>query len=297
MDYVTRQFINLVKKFRKESRKALVDFKDAIEKNTKATEKAAQAQEEQSQTNALIASAIHEPQSSLHEYRTAEKTNNPLVWIKLAIEVAMLFIVAAYASVSAFQLIEVQRQTNTAQQQFEAMDRPWVVVTGPDISFDGPVVYNDGVTLPVVFSPRNVGRSPAQNIWIESKIVPGIMGTDVSEERNKLCEAASKHDQIGRYFLIPKDTYHQPFPLSMSGADNDSLTPQTARSQGFATLINAILIGCIDYTYESSPRHHQTAFAYDVLTKNGLIPAKTDSPFRIGSIILRAHPRGCCLAN
>jgi hypothetical protein len=274
----------------------LVILKDIQKLREQVAENHSRQQKNQHQISQVVINTKLDSVSSI-ETRTPiaeQKQEHRYQCWSLFIQGLTLVAVAAYAIITAHMWSEMQTQTKTAQKQFEAMDRPWVVA---DISFDGPVVYDNGVNLLLIFSPKNVGRSPAQNVWMEPRLVPGFMDTDVSEEQKKLCDGASKHDERSRYFLIPSATYRQPFGLSMSGADNDSLVPPLARSQGFATLINVVLIGCIDYTYESSTRHHQTVFAYDVLTKEGLIPAKKGSPFPIGSIILRDHPRGRFSAN
>jgi hypothetical protein len=46
----------------------------------------------------------------------------------------------------------------------------------------------------------------------------------------------------------------------------------------------------VDYTYESSDRHYQTAFAMAIPMKDGGMPLKSLTPLAPGSFILRAHP-------
>ena len=253
-------------------------------------------------TDNLSSLVLHIPPPKSYTDKSCQCCHHKTPWWKILLDI-LTFVAAAlaaaaaiyYAGVTSNMWIEMKRQTGTAKKQFEAMDRPWVVMDISDISFNGAVVYSNGLNVPLIFSPKNIGRSPAQNIWIEPKIVPGFMDTDVRDAQKKLCETAEKHDELLRSFLVPGGNYRQPIGLSMSASDNDSIMP--VRNDRPDPLINAILIGCIDYTYESSDRHHQTGFAYDLVSKEGLIPSKSGSPFKLGTIFLRTHPRGGFSAN
>ncbi|MBZ5679748.1 MAG: hypothetical protein LAO24_06560 [Acidobacteriia bacterium] len=212
------------------------------------------------------------------------------------LNVATFIAVAWYACITRSEWKEMRTQTETAQKQFEAADRPWVAV---DIALAAPLTYNEsnGLSAVFYFLPKNIGRSPAQNIWVDPLLVPAFMGDDVSEAEKRACDKAVKHDELLRYFLIPGQSYRQQIGLGMSNAEVNSHWNKFELSRGPIDLIPIVLVGCVDYTYEASTRHHQTGFAYDVLTKDGLVIAKSKTPLPPDSISFRAHPTGRFFAN
>jgi hypothetical protein len=303
MDYVTRQFIHLVKKFRKESRKALIKFHDAIEKNTKATEKSAEAQKEQAQSNALVASAINAPRSYIHEYRAHEQSRNPMQWIKLGVSIATLVVVSAYTALTAYELIQLkisagaaQSAADTAAKQLEMTDRPWVAI---DVAITSPLTYNDqGAQMSFSFIPKNIGHSPAQNVLIIPELIPVFMGDDVHEIQKKICDGAPQvNSAFPKYVLFPGEPFSEPFGLSMSAESVIAHWGKLPPGMKQPDPIPIALVGCVDYTYETSPRHHQTGFALDVDLKNGGLPLRSLSPIAPSSLILRQHVIGGHFAN
>jgi hypothetical protein len=303
MDYVARQFVNLTKKFRKESRKALAKFHDAIEKNTKAVEKAAEAQKEQSQANALVTAAVNFPRSRIHEYCAREKSRNPMAWLKLAIEVATLFVLVAYTSLTAFQLLQLKISADaansaavTAAKQLELTDRPWVTI---DASITAPLTY-DGKAVRIAFSfvPKNIGRSPAQGVLIVPELIPAFMGDDVREEQKRICDGAAQVNPIfPKYVLFPNEPFLEPFGLDLSNEAINSHWGKLPPGMKAPDPIPIALVGCVDYTYETSPKHHQTGFALDVIMKNQGLPLKSLTPLSPSSLILRQHAFGGHFAN
>jgi hypothetical protein len=293
MDYVTRQFINLTKKFRKELRKSLVDFREAIEKNTETTKKAAEAQKEQSLTNALIASAINKPQSRLHEYRAKEETKDALGWIKLAVEVAMLFIVAAYATVSALQLIEMKKTTDTASRQLEMIDRPWIednVISAWDMGWQDGSYLGWAVTV----KAENVGHSVATGLFPRTKLI-AINGDFIDYPRREaktMCDDADarfenmKSDPTawatsvfpGKTMVFPgQNVYLMPAEVEKNSLDGGA---------DLGKSIQPMLVGCIAYRYPSSEHAHHTWFVY-VLSHSdkATLPQPTRVFFGIGKNI------------
>jgi hypothetical protein len=206
---------------------------------------------------------------------------------------------AAFVAVSIYALItlgmwyEMRKTTQAAQTQLSLMrdaDRPWIDV---DIFITSPLTY-DGKAVRMEFTivPTDIGRSPAQNISINPKLTPEFMGDDLREIQKRLCDSAATKNGMAslQYVLFPGHHYSQPVGLDMSAEDINSHWGKQPPGFGSPDPIPIALVGCLDYTYESSDRHHQTAFAVDVLMKDGRLPLKSLMPLAPNSLILRSHP-------
>ena len=177
---------------------------------------------------------------------------------------------------------ELTRQfTDVALKQLEATDRPWLSV---DVRIAAPFrIMADSVHLSLAVNIKNVGNSVATHIENHMQIFPqsgGVDGKAFSEpiERQKaLCDQArmggrttrerSFRDQSG-IALFPNEQSVLGFSSSLSHADM-ALRAATFNTPNqppmpYPGIIPAI-IGCLDYRFGSSERHHQTGFIYQIL--------------------------------
>jgi hypothetical protein len=192
-----------------------------------------------------------------------------------------------------------RKQSITSEKQLEAADRPWISV---DVSITSALTYDSsGAHVEFAFVPKNVGRSPAQNIYIDPRLTPATMGDDLSEIQRHICEADAKQNKNAMlmYILFPGEHYTQRIGMGISAADLYAYTHRTdfERSLGPDDIAAIALVGCVDYTYESSPRHHQTGFAFDVIMKDRRLVLKSLTPLAPESLILMPHPTGGHFAN
>jgi hypothetical protein len=185
---------------------------------------------------------------------------------------------------------------DTAAKQLELTDRPWVTI---DVSIVSPLTYTDkGAQINFSFVPKNVGHSPAQNVLIAPELVPVFMGDDVSEAQKRICNSAAQDQRFfPKYVLFPEKPYVEPFGLDMSAESINSHWGKLPARMKDRDPIPIGVVGCVDYTYETSPRHHQTGFALDVLMKDGRLPLKSLTPLAPNSLILRQHAIGGHFAN
>jgi hypothetical protein len=184
----------------------------------------------------------------------------------------------------------------TAASQLELTDRPWVTI---DASITAPLTY-DGKTVQIAFSfiPKNIGHSPAQNVSIVPKLIPAFMGDDVREEQKRVCDGAAQiNNGFPAYVLFPEEPYSQPIGLDLPIETINLHWGKLPPGMEAPGIIPIAIIGCVDYTYTTSPKHHQTGFAFDVLTKDGRLPQKSLTPLPPNSLILRQHPFAGHFAN
>jgi ElaB/YqjD/DUF883 family membrane-anchored ribosome-binding protein len=187
----------------------------------------------------------------------------------------------------------LQAQTKASSAQLEVMrdaDRPWINV---DILIKSPLTYDgDAAAVGFTFVVANIGRSPAQNVSVTPTLTPAFLGDDLKEIETRVCDAAAAPIGMGyfRYVLFPGHPFTQEPWMNISVKDLDShwgKMPQVAKPPDSLPIA---LVGCVDYTYESSARHHQTAFAVDLLMKDRRLPLKSMTPIQPSDLILVSHP-------
>jgi hypothetical protein len=211
-------------------------------------------------------------------------------------DIALILTSTALVMVGIFQTAATVRSADAAKKaaqiaasQMEITDRPWITI---DASIISPLTY-DGKAARVAFSfaPKNIGHSPAQNVLIMPELVPAFMGDDVREEQKRICDgAAQMNSAFPKYVLFPEEPFQEPFRLDLpTEVINSRWSEIQPRSMKIPDLIPIVLLGCVDYTYETSPRHHQTGFAFDIIMKDGRLPLKSLVPLNPDSLALRRH--------
>ncbi|MGB6386170.1 MAG: hypothetical protein WBE52_11525 [Terriglobales bacterium] len=175
MDYVTRQFINLTKNFRKEIRKLLSDLHNALQNQTSAIRDytAATQQRQNTQPPIQISAELHTPENIEGDRARRDNRQYGLQqWLTVGTWLA--FIAAAvYAGIAREQLrtaksqfVEAQRvskeQFKTAQdasaKQFQIDQRPYVWNSAIEARFD----ENQRIAFADIYL-MDFGKSPAIN--------------------------------------------------------------------------------------------------------------------------------------
>ncbi len=182
MDYVTRQFINLTKKFRKELHKYSSDLNSALHKLTEEIRESHQAAERKQSITPEITSHIHLPESiEIHKSQADAKTERGYQKATLWISALTLAAIAIYAVLVYLQYQEMIDATGTEQQalvetrrnrlqsekslkatidQFHLDQRAWI---GVNIFTDKErkVHHTMGESMVIPFQLINTGKTPA----------------------------------------------------------------------------------------------------------------------------------------
>jgi hypothetical protein len=176
----------------------------------------------------------------------------------------------------------------TSAKQFEASDRAWIKVDlaiGEALHFAKSGMASIGIT----FTITNVGHSPATNISSTLFAVPihppPLMEAKVPIEKQKAsCAGLSSGftgDMSRGEVLFPGQ--------SITGQSRTGVTPEALPEsccRGFPAdypvwnQYYAVVVGCTDYQYASSARHHQTGFSFQVQMKS--TPTSFGKPLMIG---------------
>ncbi len=179
MDYVTRQFINLTKKFRKELRKMLTALRDALNKQTEAIRQSNAGKEEQSPRPEIVA-RVNLPESiEVHQNaddagRERRYKNRTLMVNSFTLAAVVVYALLVYlqyreminATGAAQQAvvearrnrIQADKSLNATIQQFRLDQRAWVGV----VSIDPPDLKPKSEFF-LSLHAMNSGHTPALN--------------------------------------------------------------------------------------------------------------------------------------
>jgi hypothetical protein len=208
-------------------------------------------------------------------YRRYLRTQRAIVLITLGgIALALFTLRALNKSVSAAnrQADAAATQAQTARQEFELSERPWVSadpIQFSDLTFDKTAGH-----FTIRFLLKNTGHSPAAHAHIEAQLTPikvDQIFKEPLERQKQLCDAARYRNTTGEFAaftLFPGGQTTRDVVMSMAQADiaNAEFRPPNTKERPF---IVPIIVGCIDYQFEFKPGHHQTGFLYTLYRFEG----------------------------
>jgi hypothetical protein len=165
------------------------------------------------------------------------------------------------------------RQSENAERALIAANRPWVTA---DISVNGPIVYNvNGVNFTLNFRLKNIGHSPALNVWAEPKVIapaPGIYQTfDPRAELQKVIATLKARPPIPNplgFAIFPGDVIDQPITVSINPDELKQITQKV-------DFIMPTIIGAIDYRHGFDTKAHETGFIIDIRRADSPRPIST----------------------
>jgi hypothetical protein len=217
--------------------------------------------------------------------------------------------IAAIAAVIAagggiFYARTAYRQWEISQRQLEAVERPWLKVTFAP----GPVTFKDGgMQFGVYPHLSNVGHSVATGAIVPIKIFLASNGNDVFKEplkrQKELCDPLAiqpiSKERDEKRIAVFQDTTDSSLFLGEGFSKAEIDSAPTANTNFKIKHLVPIIVGCVDYQYGTSTRHHQTRFIYEVFRAdprpNTSIEVGQDLP--ADSVVLTPYPFGGFSAN
>jgi hypothetical protein len=233
---------------------------------------------------------LHTPEHIERERSRYDRSNNHLQrW--LVGGTFLGFIVAAvYAGLTYRMFRQMQTQTDTAHRQLEATERPWVKIDFK-IGVQGLTFDAGGFSLPLEAVFNNIGHSTATSAFAATKMFlasGNAIFTEPIKRQHDLCDPLRKlpvrTEKMGDMMLtiFPSDadasmTYGQGV-----GQPELDATPNFEPPPPGGKRIVPIIVGCVDYQYDASDRHHQTRFIYEVQRLDRAAVAYNDAGQRSG---------------
>jgi hypothetical protein len=218
-------------------------------------------------TRVVITNGFNDAKEATKEAKTKrEKLREWLGEWKIAMEWAGAAVILTYTAINYCMLRNTSGQLSVMQKQLESADRPWVKVDVSIISgLSAPPLPSAKISViaKFVFDTTNTGGSPAQNIHISSRLFPGW---DLARHRAWQKDECPKNPGtpfgLTGYVLFPKDHYQYEQTAGLETRDLDLYRAHPPPN--IPHLVPVRLVGCVDYTFESSPTHHQTGFMVDL---------------------------------
>jgi hypothetical protein len=184
MDYVTRQFINLAKKLRKELRAAVSSLDNGLKNQSKAIRESNDANKQRNDTQSILRAEFKIPQSERYKQETKDARESIIDHWKLYVEIVGILVIIAYTTVAAFQLREMhealvaanrsasaaETANTNSQKQFQIEERPYVWLktgfVGKSEFFANP---SGGGQILWTFRYTNYGKSPAHEVFFSHR--------------------------------------------------------------------------------------------------------------------------------
>ena len=267
MDFFKQRFFTTAGGVRKELAgisTLLTGVQDSLATQNATIDEANKASKESNNATQRLLLRVESQRLIVHE-AVRPSRENPLQWLKLALEVGTFLVVAAYTALVAFQFVQAKESTDAAKRsadiaakQLEMSERPWV---DADITLNGPLYYNiNGGNLQLKYTLRNTGHSPAFNAVIIPQVVFAYGGPDPVLKRNELCNLAA-HDYGSGITVFPNTTFVQAVNVGIAKED---IAKATKTTQGY--VMAPTLVTCIAYrpTFDDKAIY-KTAYIVDVL--------------------------------
>jgi hypothetical protein len=190
-----------------------------------------------------------------------------------------------------------------AQQQLEMSERPWVVTQyAPNAPLE--FMADGSATFAVLGKITNIGHSVALYvhdtplITLEENSVAMLHPTDTqSDVCDRIRDMGERFPDLAHHgdTLFPGDSAYENMPLRFT---KDQIAK--ARLGKTDTFWGLVIIGCVDYTFSFSPKHHQTGYVYEMvrpappivplrgdIVQGGTLPIKIGETLQPNQLIVR----------
>jgi hypothetical protein len=301
MDDITRQFLVLIEKIRKDLREAFSKQTDAISQNTKAAEN----KQNNLPVPLPVLAELQIPEADKRERRDQHEQNRCLqIWLTVGTWLAFLA-AAIYAGETScivrttnHTYEEMHKQTTAAQQSAEAAiaaQRPWLKF---DLELAVPLTHiPSGYDFAVTPRVKNVGKSVANNVSmkIEHRVVAQDDSFKIAAGYKDWCENTKPNvSGLETYFPDENKEDSGPWHMNVSQADMQ----KGAIINGKVRFI-VLVYGCLSYKFEGSTNLHRTGIVYQLSAKQNNLPylLKPDGMYTINDLIFGHFPFAWEYAN
>jgi len=161
-------------------------------------------------------------------------------------------------------------------REFEAEHRPWIPA---QVELASGWTWKDGdATVALRFGLRNIGRSPATNVDVHTKIFPNGWGFPSPAEAQKQLSQSVRGDIIKPgegmgQTIFPGEAIRYRFIVMSIGAADFERSREAFKKQfpeANRTSFTPIVVGCITYRFLGKP--HQTGFILELSGSDPMNP-------------------------
>jgi hypothetical protein len=187
------------------------------------------------------------------------------------------------------------------QKQYEALDRPWLIVdvsvampltyelmsapltqlsTPPStpIIIAGPAITGRVVRVGFTFHITNIGKSPAQNVLVEPRLIFGMDEHAILAKEEELCTAPEKHERLtghaySGYMLFPNEppTVASPYVLYGPMEEFNEINGRRAKFGAESSFYVSTLVVCITYRSGASVTYRHTCRSSPLIERGRML--------------------------
>lgn len=153
---------------------------------------------------------------------------------------------------------------STAKKSLIAAQRPWIIV---DPSIGGPLTYSvNGLSVTLRLTLKNVGRSPAKNVWVDGKLLAPAIGIDQAfnpgNALNELVENLKNRPAVPwGHMIFPNTSISYEHTWSVSKEELERITAEVK-------FLHLTVIAAATYYTVFDDVSHQTGFAVGIRRKD-----------------------------
>jgi hypothetical protein len=176
------------------------------------------------------------------------------------LNVVLIVVAIVAATIYGMQLEEMQRANRLTRATLELSQRPWLIA---DVRLVGPLKFDKmgGVTLPVWYSLKNTGHSPALKVWPSVEMfLPRNPETEPNMERDKLCARADDSSSHMGQAVFPSGAAPDPTSIVGTAVGKEDIQ----RGQILNGFIIPTVILCIAYQATLDNEWHHTGMIFEV---------------------------------
>jgi hypothetical protein len=162
---------------------------------------------------------------------------------------------------------------DTAKDALIAANRAWVEVK---IEVGSPITYNvNGLNLALKYHLKNIGRSPATNIFVNANMLAPAIGIDEPfdprRELNKIIDRTKAQPRASNLgvALFPDE---QGTFIVTTGINADELKRLTQKVE----FVMPYVIGTVEYRMGLDTKVHQTGFVLEIRRSDAPRPVSTE---------------------
>jgi len=176
-------------------------------------------------------------------------------------------------AISAQSANAAKQSADVAETALLIANRAWVTV---EIQVGGPIVFDvNGASITLKYILKNVGHSPATNVWVSPRIIYPVPSTTEmgrfdhrSEMQKDIANLKTRPPTPLGFALFPGDIIVQPITVSISQKD-------ITRATKDIKAIYPVVVGAVDYRMGINNKAHQTGFIVEIKRNDAPRPATT----------------------
>jgi hypothetical protein len=149
--------------------------------------------------------------------------------------------------------------------------RPWVEIEAISMAdrwyWD---LANKAYNLTIAFTLKNLGKTPAQGVWISPRVIPSAWGVDFKATQDAACDPKAGH--LAGFVIFANKPITQSITLSLTQVDLDAYNlrsaydgkPEHGVIECCGRHVNSGIVGCVGYYSGLSVSVLQTGFAFEI---------------------------------